>query len=142
MLVVGQNTILSCTLKAKLQGQMHLCPIDGVQDKQTLPYSECVYTLNILFFLNTTKYLHVPCQGQLYQPRQDLLKVVKNFGQVESTIQVRIAQKWIQIFWLYLRVKIQEICGNLQLVSRKYLYLSLNYSILKKSVPKTSFQHM
>ena len=26
---------------------------------------------------------------------QDLIKVVKNFGQVESTVQVKITQKWI-----------------------------------------------
>ena len=32
---------------------------------------------------------------------QDLLKVVKISGQVESTVQDKITQKWIQIFWLY-----------------------------------------
>ena len=32
---------------------------------------------------------------------QDLLKVVKNSGQVESTVQVKITQKWIWIFWFY-----------------------------------------
>ena len=26
---------------------------------------------------------------------QDLIKVVKNFGQVESTVKVKITQKWI-----------------------------------------------
>ena len=32
---------------------------------------------------------------------QDLLKVAKISGQVESTVQVKITQKWIKIFWLY-----------------------------------------
>ena len=32
---------------------------------------------------------------------QDLLKVVKKSGQVESTVQDKITQKWIQILWLY-----------------------------------------
>ena len=26
---------------------------------------------------------------------QDILEVVKNFGQIEATVQVRITQKWI-----------------------------------------------
>ena len=41
---------------------------------------------------------------------QDLLKVVKISGQVESTVQDKITQKWIQIFWFYfLSLKIWKI---------------------------------
>ena len=32
---------------------------------------------------------------------QDISKAVKISGQVESTVQDKITQKWIQIFWLY-----------------------------------------